>query len=343
MMIMNWFRNIDRSLVQFDFLLRSRENIYQSEIEALGGRVFYVSEYPNKYFQNKRETTEFFKNHINEYAGIHVHYNALLYVNVFRIARKYGVKLLIGHSHSTNTKNKLYTLIHKLNKRRIGRLATNYLACSKEAGEWAYNKGIDYQIVKNGIPLKKFEYNDDIRRQVRQELDLEDKFVIGHVGRFLDVKNHKFLIEIFQLIAQQREDARLILVGTGPLKDEIIQLVNAKKLQNKVLFLGVRKDVERLYSAMDAFVLPSKYEGVGIVLIEAQASNLPCYFSDCIPKSILYEELVHRIPLGEANCWGDAILNNISNNRNVRYNMANNEWDIRYCTQQLQNIYLNTK
>ena len=197
-MLMNWYRNIDRDVVQFDFLLRSQENIYADEIEKLGGRVFYTAEFPKKYFENKKQTKKFFKEHATEYSAIHVHCNALLYVNVFSIAKKHGIKNRIIHSHSTKTKNKLFEIIHKINKKKIHKLANGFFACSKEAGEWAFNKKISYEIIYNGIDIHRFKYSNEFREEIRKELAIEDKFVIGHVGRFLDVKNHAFLLEVFK-------------------------------------------------------------------------------------------------------------------------------------------------
>ena len=205
-MLMNWYRNINRDVVQFDFLLRSAENIYADEISKLGGKVYYTAEYPRKYLKNKKETVQFFKQHASEYAAIHVHCNALLYVNVFNIAKKYGIKTRIVHSHSTKTKNKLFELIHKINRKTIQKKATAFFACSHEAGVWAFDK-IRYQLIKNGIDARRFMYDSNSRACMRRELGVEGKFVVGHVGRFLEVKNHLFLLDVFEKVSKKQKNA----------------------------------------------------------------------------------------------------------------------------------------
>jgi len=194
MMIMNWYRNIDRSKVQFDFLLRSPENIYAEEIESMGGRVYYTSTYPRHYFRNKRETKRFFKEHASEYAAIHVHCNALLYVNVFGIAKKYGIKTRIIHSHNTQARNRVFGLVHKLNKRRVQRMATHLFACSGEAGEWAFSPNGRYRVITNGIDTQKYGFNPVAREDIREELGIQDKFVIGHVARFLPLREYTSML-----------------------------------------------------------------------------------------------------------------------------------------------------
>ena len=306
-MLMNWYRNIDRNVVQFDFLLRSKENIYADEIERLGGKVYYTAEFPRHYLKNKKQTIKFFKEHASEYSAIHVHCNALLYVNVFNIAKKYGIKTRIIHSHSTKTKNKLFEIFHKANKKKIHKLATNYFACSNEAGKWAFSKKINYQVVNNGIDVERFRYSAAFREETRNELGLEKNFVIGHVGRFLDVKNHIFLVNAFEKICKIRQDAKLLLIGTGPLEDEIKSQVKTRGLSDKVLFLGVRKDVEKLYSTMDVFAFPSKYEGLGIALIEAQTSGLCCIASNRISVESKISDRVKFLDINNSDLWVEEI------------------------------------
>ena len=308
MMIMNWYRNIDRSKIQFDFLLRSKENIYADEITALGGRVYYTAEYPRHYFKNLVQTYRFFEEHASEYTAIHVHCNALLYVNIFDIAKKFGIRTRIIHSHSTKAKNKVYGVVHKLNRGRVGRVATHFAACSHEAAKWAFKENTEYGIVTNGIDARKFQFNEKSRSEIRAELGIENAFVIGHVGRFLDVKNHSFLVDVFERVAKENSEAHLVLVGEGPLEEEIKKLVVDKGLTERVHFLGVRKDVHKIYSAFDCFILPSKYEGLGIVLVEAQASGLKCLTSDQVPRAVKSTELVNFLAINDSTEWANAVF-----------------------------------
>ncbi len=344
-MLMNWYRNIDRNVVQFDFLLRSQENIYADEIEKLGGRVYYTAEFPKYYFKNKKQTIKFFKEHASEYSAIHVHCNALLYVNVFNIAKKYGINVRIIHSHSTKTKNKLFEIIHKINKKKIHKMANGYFACSKEAGKWAFNQKIDYKVINNGIDVQRFKYSNEAREEIREELSLEGKFVVGHVGRFLDVKNHAFLLDVFEKVSKIRDDAVLMLVGTGPLESATKEDVNRRGLADKVHFLGVRKDVGRLYSAMDIFAFPSKYEGLGVSLIEAQTSGLYCVASDRISRECEISKNIQFLPISDSTLWANTIIA-----QKDKYNRANcykqtveAGFDIKTSVKILESYYLGKK
>lgn len=341
-MIMNWYRNIDRNKVQFDFLLRSDENIYADEIKKLGGEVYYTAEYPKSYLKNKRQTVQFFKQHASKYTAIHVHCNALLYTNIFNIAKKYGIKTRIIHSHSTHTKNRLFEMIHKFNKRRIHKKATCFFACSPEAGDWAFNKKIEYQIITNGIDAERFKYKANIRERIRKEWGLENNRIIGHVGRFLDVKNHIFLLEVFEKIIKQWEDAVLILIGTGPLENKIKTEVKNRGLEDKVRFLGVRKDVNDIYSAMDIFAFPSKYEGLSVALIEAQTNGLYCFVSENIPKTNNITGCIDFLPITNAKIWEEKIITNKikCDRENLWKQTVELGFDIKSNAKMLQGYYL---
>ena len=344
-MIMNWYRNINRDLVQFDFLLRSKENIYADEIESLGGKIYYTSEYPKQYFRNKKETIQFFKQHALEYSAIHVHCNALLYVNVFDIAKKYGIKTRIIHSHSTNTKNKLFELLHKLNREKIHKKATHFFACSREAGQWAFKRKIEYKIIENGINVEKFRDNFDLGQIVKRDIGIEGKFVLGHVGRFLDVKNHAFLLDVFEKVSKKREDAVLVLVGTGPLENIIKKEVHKRGLTDKVYFLGVRKDVEYIYSAMDVFVFPSKYEGLALALIEAQSNGLYALASNRIPKRCKISKNIKFLPITDSTIWMEEILKTQKNfnRKDCWKEVLASGFNITASTKTLQDCYTGEK
>ncbi|WP_010200274.1 glycosyltransferase [Bacillus sp. m3-13] len=181
--IMNIYRNIDRSKVQFDFLIRStKDNLLKNEIEKLGGKVYITSEFPRHFIKNYREINEFFKRN-KDYNIVHVHANALMYVKPLKIAKKYGVNCRIIHSHNTQTANNpLYKYIHHWNKRFISEQATDFFACSKMAGDWMFNNS--YKVINNAIDVNKFQFNEEKRKKVRELFKLENKFVIGHIGRF---------------------------------------------------------------------------------------------------------------------------------------------------------------
>ncbi|MBQ3431230.1 MAG: glycosyltransferase family 1 protein [Clostridia bacterium] len=306
-MIMNWYRNIDRSKIQFDFLLRSSENIYAQEIDQLGGNVYYMPDFPKKIVSNYVQTKAFLREHAGEYAAIHVHCNALIYTNIFSLAKKSGIKKRIIHSHSTSTKSKLFLPLHMFNKKRIYSLATDFFACSEEAGHWCFEK--DFVVINNSIDVERFKFSEESRRDIRQQLDIgAQEKVLCHVGRFLPVKNHKKVIQVFEVYHQRYPDSKLLLVGTGPLLEEIKQQTVAKSLKDSVLFLGVRKDVPELLSAADGFVFPSLYEGLGLAVIEAQASGLPCVASQSLPRTTKITDSIRYVSLEDSdNIWCDTL------------------------------------
>ncbi|SDQ14109.1 glycosyltransferase family 1 protein [Carnobacterium viridans] len=293
--IMNLYRNIDRTKVQFDFLLRNAENMHFDEIESLGGHIFMTASFPRHAWQNYKDTKAFFTEH-NGYDIIHVHGNALLYMSGLLLAKKTGVPCRIMHSHNTQARKPIFRLIHEGNKLFINTLATNQMACSTVAGKWMFY-GKDCKVVNNGIDVKEYLYNEIARNDIREEFQLDGKFVVGHVGRFLNSKNHSFLLDIFVEIHKQNESAVLLLIGIGPLEEEIRNKVHQLGLEAAVIFSGMRRDVERMLQAMDIFLFPSLFEGLGIVAVEAQAAGLHAIVSEAVPKEAFLTELIESIPL----------------------------------------------
>ena len=318
-LLMNLYRKIDRSKIQFDFLVQhEQKGFYEDEIMALGGRIYrvrYVTKVgPWKYMKT---LTTFFKNHL-EYSVVHSHLNTISGL-ILQSAQKAGVPVRIAHSHTSNTKCGFAESLFKnyYCKRKIPRVATNFFACSIDAGKWLFEDKItttSLVIVKNGVDVDKFKYNEKIRLQMRKQLDLpENALVIGHVGRFHPLKNHDFLVDVFS----ELYNAVLLLIGDGKLKGQIMKKVHNLGLDNVVQFLGIRSDVNKLMQAMDIFLFPSKYEGLGIVIIEAQVAGLPCFISDAIPvEANIKEDLITRKSLSQtAKEWASAILNNLQYKR----------------------------
>ena len=263
--VMNYYKNIDRNRIQFHFLCdEDSTDIPYEEIEKLGGKVIVIPPY-QKLFKYQKELYRIFKE--NNYKIIHSHINALS-VFPLRIAKKAGVPIRIAHSHSTSNKKEWKKNILKMILRLFSKLyANNYFACTEYAGKWLFGKKVverkELNVINNAIDLKKFEFNENTREDLRKELGIkEDVLVIGHVGRFMKQKNHEFLIDVFEKAIKQDDNIYLILVGQGPLEDKIKEMAKEKGIEYKILFLGQRNDVNKLYQAMDIFVLPSLYEGL---------------------------------------------------------------------------------
>lgn len=308
-MIMNYYRNIDRTKIQFDFLVhRTEEGAYDKEIQELGGKIYHVSRLIPWSRRYKKELCDFFEQH-PEYKIVHVHQDCLSSV-ALQCAKKSNVPVRIAHSHNSSQDKNIKYLIKLFYRNSIPKYATGLLACGKAAGDWMFC-GAEYKVLPNAIDLNKYEYQKNVEQKVRSELRLENKFVLGHVGRFHKVKNHDFLIDIFAKCYEKNKDARLLLVGDGIEREHIIDKVKQLGLQEVVQLLGVRDDVNQLLQAMDVFVFPSLYEGLPVTLVEAQATGLPCVISDTISdECILEKSLVTYHSLEEhVEEWAETVLN----------------------------------
>jgi len=342
--IMNYYRNIDHSKIQFDFIVDSDSEIPQKEeIKKLGGNIIFVSPYQN-IFKYIKELKKIFSE--NKYQIVHSHLSTL---NLFPLyaAKKAKVKVRISHNHSTAGKGEFKRNLLKYALRPFAKIyPTHYFACGEHAGRWLFgNKTFNcgkVTVINNAIDIDKFIYNQDIRNTVRKGLGLENKIVIGHVGRFVSAKNHFKILDVFNEIYHQNASSILILIGEGPLENAVINKVNELGLGDAVKFLGVRKDVYRIMQAMDVFLLPSLYEGFPVVGIEAQAAGLLCFLSDTISTEAKIIKKTTFISLEKpSNEWAEIIINKLKNEkRKDCYNeIRNNSFEIHKETKKLEEMY----
>lgn len=346
--VMNYYRHIDHNKIQFDFICDSDStNIPYDEIESLGGKVILIPPYQkiNRYI---KELTKVLKE--GNYKIVHSHINTL---SVFPLycAKKAKVPVRIAHSHSTTNKKEWKKNLMKQALRPFSKVfATDYFCCSELAGRWLfgnkeYDKGNVY-LLNNAIDLNKFKYDEKIRKEKRKELGINNStLVIGHIGRFVESKNHRFLIDIFNEIYKQNENVLLLLAGQGPLEQKIKEKVNKLRLTNNVKFLGQRNDVNELYQAFDVFLFPSLYEGLGMVLIEAQTCGLPCICSNKIPETAKVTNNIKFINLTQnAVIW----KNNMKEfsgyiRRDFSLEVQKYGYDIKKEANKLEKIYLSKK
>lgn len=293
--ILNYYEHIDRTKVQFDFIVHNDSPVDISpRVEPLGGKVYKVAPYYKNPVAFVWDIYKIIKKH--HYYIVHSNMNTLSAFPLFA-AWIAGVPVRILHNHSTTSTLEIKRNILKLILRPLAKLLANrYFACSRLAADWMYGKKMvdkgKVTIIPNAIDLDKFAFNPEKRKALRKELSLEGKFVIGHVGRFAFVKNHGFLIDVFAEVAKENPEVRLLLIGDGPLKEQIQQKVKNLGLLEKVQFLGIRNDVADLYNAMDLFLLPSHYEGLPVVGVEAQANGLPMIVSDRVTKEMKVTDIV---------------------------------------------------
>ena len=340
-MLMNYYRRIDREQIQFDFLTHRPERAdYDDEIEALGGKVYYAPRlYPQNLPEYNRYMRNFFKEH-PEYKIMHSHIDPMSYLPL-KAGKKAGVPIRIAHSHNTSIDKDMKYWLKMYYRERITSVATDFLACGEEAGQFLF-KGKPFEVIPNAIEKEPFLFNEEVRRQKRQELGLGDELVIGHIGRISYQKNHRLLVQIFSEIVKINPNSRLLIIGVGKKEEEIRKLVNDLGITEKVLFLGKRTDVNELYQAMDAFVMPSFFEGVPVVGVEAQFSHLPCFFSDKVPVEVAFSEATSFIKLEEnPGVWAKAIVDTLAKlpaRKDIR--LTDNRYDINQSFSMLSDLYM---
>lgn len=311
-MIMNIYRKIDRIKIQFDFVVHTDSICdFDDEIKSLGGKIYNCPRFTGTNIVSYiKFWNEFFKEH-KEYKIIHGHIgsSASIYLE---IAKKNGL-FTIAHSHSGGFDTGIKGSMYRLFSYPTRFIADYFFACSESAGISRYGKRVVnnktiFSVLKNAIDVNQYAFSEEIRYKKRKELDLENKFVIGHVGRFDKAKNQEYLVEIFKLIVKKNENAILILIGDGELKSHIFEKVKNYGLGDRVIFTGVRSDVNELLQAMDVFVFPSIYEGLPVTVIEAQAAGLPCLISDTITNEVCITALVQQLSIKQGIIsWGEKI------------------------------------
>ena len=310
--VLNYFSFINRDKIQFDFICDSDStDIPYEKIESMGGKVILIPPYQN-IFKYQRELKKVLKE--GNYKIVHSHINTLS-IFPLRAAKKVGVPIRIAHSHSTSNKKEWKkNLVKNILKPFSKVYANKYMCCSELAGRWLfgnkeYDKGTVY-LLNNAIDLDKYKYDEKIRNSKRKELKIKPStFVVGHIGRFVEQKNHRFLIDIFNEIHKKNNDSLLLLAGQGPLMDEMKEKVHNLGLDDNVQFLGQRNDANELYQAFDLFLLPSLYEGLPVVGVEAQASGNLCYLSNDMTKETKVLDSTKFMSLeNTTEEWANAIL-----------------------------------
>lgn len=310
--IMNYYEHIDRTKVQFDFIVHNDNKIdITQKVEAMGGKVYKVTRYYKNPIAFMWDIYKVIKRH--HYRIVHSNMNTLSAFSLFA-AWAAGAPVRILHNHSTSSPGETKRNIMKFMLRPFARLfANHYLACSRLAGEWMYGRKMmdsgKVTIVNNAIDLKKYAFNPQKRNLLRKELGLADEFVIGHVGRFMFQKNHVFLIDVFAEAYKKNPHMALLLVGDGPLRPAMEEKVRKLGLTDHVKFLGLRNNVQDFYHVMDILVLPSHYEGLPVVGVEAQANGLPCLFSTKVTKEAHLTHLAQFWDLEKgASKWAKEII-----------------------------------
>ncbi|WP_338036897.1 glycosyltransferase family 1 protein [Metabacillus litoralis] len=309
-MLMNYYRQIDKEKIQFDFMVhREERGHYDVEIESLGGRIFRMPQIrPGNYQKYFRLLNQFFTEH-KEFKVVHAHNNENSSF-VLRTAKQFGVPCRIAHSHLSDLGIDLKLPFRMYARSVMKDQPTDFFACSKNAGKWLFGEQKEVTVLNNAVNVKEFKYNEKLRMTMRRKLNIDGQLVIGHIGRFNKQKNHEFLLDIFNLVLDKKPDSILVLVGDGHLRTEIERKAERLNISSKIKFLGVREDISELMQAMDVFLFPSLFEGLPVVLVEAQAAGLNCIVSDSITSETNLTGRVQYVSLNDSQeKWAEKIIN----------------------------------
>lgn len=351
-LIMNLYRNIDREQIQFHFAVHGEEKgDFAEEIISLDGAFYHFPHMRKDPIAYRKAWRAFWKKHGHQYTAFHMHTNSLANFIAFEEAYRAGIPVRIIHSHSSYAaKGKLQFIndfLHKQHQKKAKKMATHLFACSDKAANWLFGGmtlgGLKVQILKNGVDILQYQYNPERRETIRAELGLTGTKIMGHVGTFLPVKNHSFLVDAIEAAYRKDPQIRCVFVGKGPLFEQIQEKIRQKGLENVIHLLGLRADVHELLSAMDLFVMPSLYEGLPVSLVEVQANGLPALVSDSITKDVKFLDNFNYLDLSAgAEAWGAKAVELMDGQLRTTdvQPLVDNGFDIRQTTDIYQNILL---
>lgn len=342
-MVINYYRNIDKSKITIDFVFFGEGvGLYDDEILANGGKIFHLPIKSKHYFQSVAAMKQLLNT--EKYDIVHANLNAAGIESALRIAKACGVPVRVSHAHSTNhgTTSTIRRMINEYGRKKITRYSTHNFACSDMAGAWYYGNK-PYTIVRNAIDTNRFLFSQEVRDRVREEMQVGDKYIVGHIGNLGFPKNQAFLLNAFAAMYKKQPNSELWLVGEGEDLEPLQAQAKELHIEQAVRFLGRRMDVHELLQAMDVFVLPSFFEGFPVVITEAVAADLPCIVSDTITKMVKITPKVSMLSLEDSTeIWSETMLKYQNTARvNRRECIVENGFDIETEAKKLENFYQN--
>lgn len=349
--VINVLKAIDLTNLQIDLLTPydCENNFYKSIVESKGGKVFEfgIAFTPGRSRKNiYKSLLKFLKE--NNYDVVHVHSGSIsVLMYAAKAASKAKVKKIIVHSHCAAERKTLkYRAVKLMSLLPMKKYPTHYCACSQIAGEWKFSKSIVRKkliILKNGVDIKEFSFKNALRKNIRNKSGIsQDDFVVGHVGRFSYQKNHEYLLKIFKELKRISPNSKLMLIGSGELYDEVKEQAKRGGISNDVILVGNVDNVADYMQAMDVFVLPSRFEGLPIVGVEAQAAGLPVITSVNVSRELNICRNVSFLELSEdISVWVDEIRKYINAPRLDNSNtLVDSGYDIKSTAEKIRNIYL---
>ncbi len=336
--ILNYFKNIDMSDMQMDFVVMNEiSDEYTRILTQYGGNVYYIPRRKNtlSYMYGLYKTLK-----RGKYDIIHIHGNSATMVFELLPAFFAGVKVRIAHSHNTTCS---HMKMHKLLKPLFNALYTHGFACGDDAGKWLFGKK-DFTVLNNGIELSNYVFDENIRSEYRENLSAGDKKVLGHIGNFITQKNHEFLLDSFAELLKRDKNYLLVLFSDGALLDKMKQKTLDLGISENVRFMGKSSEIAQYLQAMDMFLLPSLHEGLPVVLVEAQAAGLSCLVSDKVAREANLSGKMTYLPIDNPKIWADAIENTEFSKRREncekwQQKISEKGYDIRKNAQVLKELY----
>lgn len=307
---MTYYRKLDKKEYQVDFATVYDTMVFEKEIINNGGKIYRLTDFRKSLYEYKKEIKSILNN--NNYDTIYINMLSAANIIPLKISYKMKVKNIIVHSHNSNTpRNILKRVLHVVNKNKIRKYSTKLIACSNKAGKWMFGKS-QYTVLNNAIDLTKFSYNYNYSQEYKHSCD---EYIVGHIGRYCEQKNHEFILDIAQNMKKYK-NIKFVLIGEGENKNKIYNDIRLRKLDN-IITLEPREDVYKLYNSFDMFILPSKFEGLPIVGIEAQANGLPCCFSNYITRELMINNNVCFLPINNINTWVNVIKSKPKRTKNI--------------------------
>lgn len=308
------YTHINRNSFKFDFLTIGKEDpIWINEFTEMGSRFYKITSRKENAFKNIFELKNLFKN--ERFDVVHCHMNTLSYIAPVKIALKSQVPVIIHSRNAGATHSVITNLLHNINSINLPKYKIKKIAVSDLAGEWLFGQGTNFQVINNGVDIEKFAFDENKRNTIRKELGIKDELTIIHVGAMREQKNHIFLVDIFHEVHKRQPNSKLILIGDGVLKEQIVNRIKKLGLQDHIILTGIKHNISDYLSAADLFLFPSLFEGFPNAVIEAETSGLPCLISDVITKEVLINDSCYSISLGsDSKAWADKLLSISINN-----------------------------
>ena len=336
--ILSYCENLDKE--KYNICIFSGNPISSINKEILTKENIKIIETPSKRENNALKYYMFLKRYLKGFDIVHINGNSRTITLELLISKMNKNKTNVAHCHSTSCD---FKLLHYIFKPLFSHIYDYGIACSEQAGRWMFGNK-KYKVLPNGIEIKKYIFDETVRKKIRQELNIEDNIsLIGHVGNFSDVKNYPFIIKVFDEICEENNNFKLLLIGKYQNNPKLENYIRTSKNSDKIILLGTTNKISEYYNAMDCFVFPSKYEGLGIVAIEAQLNGLNCYVSNKVPSEVKITNNLVYLTIEEDNSkkWVKKIIenNNKKNNRRNSSNFKNSKYDIKNTISELEKIY----